>query len=108
MASKPTHPMSIHDRAKQFAPFAALRGLNEALKAKEKIVVEKKELSPELAEILDQKFHLIKVKDIITVVYYHDGEYIKLTGMVSKIDSFARFIQIVNTRIDFDDIYDVE
>lgn len=25
------HPMSLHDRAAQFAPFAALDGLNEAM-----------------------------------------------------------------------------
>ena len=35
------------DRAKQFIPFDALKGLKEALKEKEKIYVEKKELSEE-------------------------------------------------------------
>ena len=36
--------MSREDRAKQFMPFAALRGYEDALRAKERIVVDKKEL----------------------------------------------------------------
>ena len=36
MKGKPDKKMSVEDRAKQFAPFAALRGLEEALKKVEK------------------------------------------------------------------------
>ena len=36
-------PMDKSERAKQFMPFAALKGLPEALAAKEKQVVEEKE-----------------------------------------------------------------
>ena len=36
--------MPVSDRAKQFMPFSALKGLDEALRAKEKIVVPKVEL----------------------------------------------------------------
>ena len=50
MASKPKHKMPIEDRAKQFMPFAALKGLPDALAAKEKITVPKVELSEEMAE----------------------------------------------------------
>ena len=57
MASKPKHKMPIEDRAKQFMPFAALKGLPEALAAKEKDTVPKIELSGEMAEELDQKMH---------------------------------------------------
>ena len=41
---------------------------------------------------------------------YHfvKGEYIKTTGLVSKIDINDRMIQIVNEKIMFDDIYDIE
>ena len=54
MASKPKHKMPIEDRAKQFMPFAALKGLPEALAAKEKTTVPKIELSEETAEETDQ------------------------------------------------------
>ena len=52
--------MPIADRAKQFVPFAALKGLPEALSAKERITVDKIELSPEMAEELDRKMHLLQ------------------------------------------------
>ncbi len=100
--------MSREDRAKQFMPFAALKGYPEALRAKEKIVVSKAEISEEYAEILDQKLRQIQKQDIVTVIYFCDHEYLKKTGMVSRIDETARVIKIVNTKISFDDIYDIE
>lgn len=89
-------------------PFAALKGLPEALRAKEKIIVPKTELSPEMEEELDRKMHMLVRGKIATVIYFHNDEYIKITGMVSRIDVSCRILQIVNTKIDFDDILDVE
>ena len=57
--------MSIENRAKQFMPFSALKGLYEELYSKEKIIIDKKELSQEMAEELDLKMHQIKKGDII-------------------------------------------
>ncbi len=37
--SKPKVPMPASVRAKQFAPFSALKGLDEAIAAKERIVI---------------------------------------------------------------------
>ena len=37
--------MDIETRAKQFMPFDALKGYKEAIKEKQKVIVEKKELS---------------------------------------------------------------
>ena len=99
--------MPIADRAKQFVPFAALKGLPEALSAKERITVDKIELSPEMAEELDRRMHLLQKGNIATVVYFHKDEYIKITGMVARIDTTCRLLQIVNTKIHFDDIYEV-
>lgn len=99
--------MSREDRAKQFMPFAALKGYPEALRQKEKIVVPKAEISEEYAEILDRKLRKIKKNDIITVIYFSNGEYLKKTGMVSRIDETSRILKIVNTKILFNDIYDI-
>ena len=95
--------MPIADRAKQFMPFAALKGLPEALAAKEKILVQKVELSPEMEEELDRRMHLIRRGEVINAVYFHKDEYIKITGMVARIDETSRLLQIVNTKINFDD-----
>lgn len=98
----------MENRAKQFVPFAALKGYEEALRAKEKIVVEKIELSEEKKAELDYKLHQIQKNDIITVIYFFKDEYIKLEGMVSRLDTDARILKIVNTKIPFDDIYEIE
>lgn len=108
MASKPKNKMTIPDRAKQFMPFAALKGLPEALTLKEKITVPKIELSEEMAQILDQEMYKLSKGSIATVVYFHKDEYIKITGMVARIDETGRILQIVNTKIPFDDILDIK
>ncbi len=97
----------MDNRAKQFVPFAAVKGYEEALRAKEKIVVEKIELSEEKKAELDFKLHQIGKRDIVTVVYFCKGEYIKLEGMVSRLDVDARILKVVNTKIPFEDIYDL-
>lgn len=105
--NKPKYKMPIADRAKQFAPFAALRGLDAALHAREKILVDKAELSEEMLAELDNKMRLIKKGELATVIYYEKGEYIKISGMVARLDETSRILQIVNTKIDFDSILDI-
>ena len=100
--------MSVADRAKQFMPFSAVKGLSEALSAKERIVIPKAELSPERADELDYKMHQLQCGHIACVIYFHKDQYIKTTGMIARIDETSRLLQIVNTRIAFDDIYDIE
>lgn len=107
MASKPKHKMPIEDRAKQFMPFAALKGLPDALAAREKITVSRITLSDEMAEELNCKMHDLVKGKIASVIYFRKDEYIKITGMVAKIDETSRLLQIVNTKIAFDDILDI-
>lgn len=108
MANKPNVKMPIEERAKQFMPFAALKGLPDALALKEKITIDKIELSEEMAEMLDQEMHKIAKGKIATAVYFHKDEYIKITGMVARIDETSRLLQIVNTKIAFDDILEIK
>ena len=99
--------MTRENRAKQFAPFAALTGLEFALRRVEKITVDKIELTDERKDELDTRLRMIEKNDIISVVYYCKGEYLKVTGMVSRIDPTARILQIVNTKILFADLYEI-
>ncbi len=107
MAKRPDHTMSLADRAKQFLPFSALRGLNEALAAQERIVTDKIELSEEAAEELDRKIRRIQKGMLITLRYFDTDTYLQKTGMVARLDKDNRFLQLVDTRIPFDDIYDI-
>lgn len=99
--------MSREERAKQFMPFAALKGYPDALRKKEKIIVPKMELSEEYKEELDRKLKQVQKNDMITVVYYEKNEYLKKTGMVSRIDETARVLKIVNTKIPFESIFEI-
>ncbi|MFQ6826419.1 MAG: YolD-like family protein [Faecalimonas sp.] len=69
--------MNREDRAKQFMPFAALKGYPEALRKKEKIVVPKIELPEEYQEELDRKLRQIKKNDVVTAVFFFKGEYLQ-------------------------------
>ena len=97
----------MENRAKQFMPFAALKGYEEALRARERIVVPKKNLSEEKKEELDRKLQQVHKMDIITVVYFSKGEYLQMEGVVSRVDKDNRSLKLVNTRIAFSDIYDI-
>lgn len=116
------HPrMTIEDRAKIFAPFAALKGYEEAIAAKQKIVVPRIELSEESKEYLD--LQLLKIEHllssgqhpIITVVHFQrdkasgtdEGEYIRFTGLVARLDLTSRILQIVEKRLRLENIYSI-
>lgn len=96
--------MDRENRAKQFMPFDALKGLREALAEKERELVPKKELSEEEKDELNQRLKQIRKGDRITVEYFQSGEYVKITGMVRCIQETSRLIEIEKTRILFDDI----
>lgn len=99
--------MTPAERAKQFMPFAALRGYEDALRRKEKVTVPKAELSEEAGEELDRRLSRLSVNDMVTVTYFQDGEYLKITGMLSRIDVTARVLKVVTTKIPFEDIYEI-
>ena len=107
MATKTVRaPMPRSRRAKQFMPFDALRGLREAIAAKERVVEPRRYLSEDaIAEINDALLGLHKGQ-IITIVYYGDYEqaYQQLTGPVKAIDAFWNNLQIGSTVISFSEI----
>lgn len=107
MDSNARPKMSMSNRAKQFVPFDALKGFQEALRKKEKIPVPRKELAEEKAEELNEKLKKLTTGKMITVVYYNDGEYIQLTGIVIKIEKNKKYLQMAEIIIPIDDISDI-
>ncbi|MCR5755471.1 MAG: YolD-like family protein [Acetatifactor sp.] len=103
------HPkMDIADRAKQFAPFAALTGHEAAIRAREKIVVDKIELSEDAAEELDRTLREIQRGMLVKAVYFKNGEYLEVTGMVARLNAIERELRIVDTVIPLEDLLFVE
>ena len=83
-------------RAKQFLPFDALKGLQEALSEKEKEIEyeEKKELSEETLAELNNRFNQIEKGSYVKIRYYRNGRYSEIKGIVTYIDYIKKKIQI--------------
>lgn len=102
--------MPISERAKQFMPFAAVKGLEEALAAKERecLFVPRIELSDHAAELLNRRLNHLRCGDTVTVRYYRDGEYLTAGGKITRLDKNYRVMIIgEDIVIDFNDIYSV-
>ena len=112
MGKKPKNKMDRTQRAKQFMPFAALKGFEEEIALAEFRPVDKVEFCEDAAEELDRKLHDIHPGDMVEVVYYTKtawgGTYLRRTGMVSKIDLVDRTLTVVKTPIPFSDLYDID
>ena len=67
--------MSRVQRAKQFAPFSALKGLEEALAEKEREYEPQAELSDDAAEELDRCLRELQKGTAVTVKDYRGGGY---------------------------------
>ncbi len=110
MASKPKNKMSISNRAKQFMPFSALSGFEEALKEVElkRERVEKIQLSPSQKERLNGIITSLKENDEIKVEYYDGNSYQIITGAFKKIDKIYYNIYIGKEIIDIEAIKEIE
>ena len=95
-------------RAKQFLPFDALKGLQEALKEKEIEYEEKKELSEDTLSELNDKFNQVENEKCIKLKYYKNGRYSEIEGTVTNIDYIKKKIQINKTEnVNICDIIDI-
>lgn len=101
--------MPVSERAKQFSPFSPLKGLRQALAKKERlrVIVKKREVSEDMAEENDRALHMARPGMMADAVYFNNGEYIRRRGLVAKIDAERRVIRIVETEIDFDDLFEI-
>ena len=112
------HPkMDLMERAKIFAPFSALRGLNKSLSARIKVSAPTNDLTPEREEEINQLLYSLNHGDVVTIIYrlpYLDENgkgcfnYEQITGAVGKIKKEEGYILIINERIPLNSIYDIK
>ena len=97
------HPqMSIHDRAAQFSPFAALTGHDAAIRETERLTEEWVELDEDSKEQLDERLQMIREhlaeRPEITFTFFQPderkqgGAYRTITGKVKRIDEYEHRI----------------
>ena len=102
-----SHPQPKVDRARQFMPFAALKGYYDLLRTREHVPEPRHELTEEEAQTLSEKMAQVHPRTMVTVTHYKDGGYTTTCGLVSSIDIVGRTLTVVKQVIAFDDIRDV-
>ena len=93
------HPMSMHDRAAQFTPFAALVGYDDAVAETARLTDSRLELTEdemfELNANLNRLLDSLDEQPQISVTYFvpdekkSGGKYVEKVGVVRIIDSYA-------------------
>ena len=110
-ASRPH--MSLHDRAAQFAPFAALTGYDAKVEEAARYVDRRVELTEEdtarinntLQVLKREKEPEIRVRYFQKDEYKDGGSYLEMVGKVKKIDEYRRCLTMKDgTKIMFADI----
>ncbi len=96
------------DRARQFMPFAALRGYYDLVHAKEVVPEPRRPLADDEARALDGIIANLVRGDVVRCRYYEDGGYRVAEGAVSQIDLTFRDLWIVRRRIPFSAIQSLE
>ena len=116
--SKNHIPMSMHDRAAQFSPFAALTGFDDTIKESNRITGKFVELSDDEKAELDNVLSCLKDKEYssptLSITYFvpdlkkDGGEYVSVSGKLKKIDTIDRkLILYKDFKIDIDKINDI-
>lgn len=93
------HPMSMHDRAAQFSPFAALVGYGDAVAETARLTDSKVELTgDEMSELnanLNRMLDSLDEQPQVSVTYFVPdekklgGKYVEKLGVVRIYDSYA-------------------
>lgn len=115
----PRHlPMSMHDRAAQFSPFAALTGYDAAIEETARLTDRQAELAESSKEALDKKIraiqNVIDAMPEVTVTFFEPdlrktgGAYRTITGRVKKIDEYNKALIFQDeTAVQFWQLHDI-
>lgn len=131
------HPkMSRSGRAKIFMPYDALKGFKEAVREKEALYEEKRQLSEEeKGQVNNRISYLLRIcadrKSVgqpfpsVSIRYFTEvplsdedlllgadpyvvrGHYLEVCGTVRKISQYERYVLIGKVKVSFDDIADI-
>lgn len=121
-ASRPEskHPkMSIHDRAAQFMPFAALTGYDDQIQDAARLTDQKRELSEDEKAQVNENLNILKnlvyTRPIIKGYRFikdnkkEGGHYETFEGVLQRFDELNQLLVLKDgTRIKFSDLVEVE
>ena len=96
------------DRAKQFMPFASLKGYYDLIREQERRREPKRELSEDEAEELSAALGGFSRGALVRVVHYRGECYETTVGVITEFDTVFRKMRIVRDIVAFDDIIEAE
>lgn len=88
-------------------PFMALRGFHDLVHSREITVEERHELTDDEAVELNRVLGALELGSVIAVRHFDEGGYRETRGAVTLVDTTARRLRIIDTLIDFDDIWTI-
>ena len=95
------HRMSRLQRAKQFMPFAALRGFEALLAAVARPKEAWVELSEDQIDELNTVLQSIRCGEWVRIVYYNKQKYTELIGVVDMINEQLQILSVQGIVISF-------
>ena len=101
-------PKERADRAKQFMPFAALRGFEELVEEIARARESKRELLDDHMAELDAALQRLAPDDVVTVRHYKNEAYLETTGNLLEIREIERELVVDGTAISIDDVFDIK
>ena len=101
------YKMSRADRAKQFAPFAALKGYDDMIVATGTDRFTRILLCEEEAQMLSDKLLQLRRGMYVTIMFQTGNGIDELTGMISEVEPALRFVRIDRKMINMDDMIDI-
>ncbi len=96
------------DRARQFSPFAALRGYYELVHEKEVVPEERRPLAEEEARAIQETLESLPRGAQVRCTFYENAGYRTVCGTVSQVDMIYHDLWIVRRRIPFREICALE
>lgn len=113
-----SHPkMRREDRAKLFAPFAALNGHSRALHQRDVVLVPQVQKTDDALELLDRVLQTLQKGDVVTVTWFVPlrreadevlGAYTTTADSVVRVDRYERLLYLQNQVIPIDHLAELQ
>ena len=100
--------MNHAERAKIFAPYAALKGFENFISVMDREKIPRVLLGEDAQEALDRQLRQLCPGKQIRVVYYLNGHDVEARGALRRIDLDARRLLIGGLKIPLEDILNIE
>ena len=100
--------MARADRARQFMPFAALKGYFELILEQEEDYQPERELCDDDISEMSVKLQKLEKGKSVILEYYKNHSYVKRSGTITRLDHTMKWLMLSDEKIWYDDIVEIE